>query len=90
MKYKIKNDVKLNELQKYGYKYTGNYNRGEVWEKEIDIIIENKNLGGILIDDFREISFKFPYVKDIKYPNIELYIEDLIQAGLVEKYNKDK
>ena len=63
MKNKIKNDVKLNELQKYGYKYTGNYNRGEVWEKEIDIIIENKNLGGILIDDFREISFKFPYVK---------------------------
>ena len=85
MKYKIKEDIKLNELQRYGYKYTGNYNRGEVWEKEIDIIIENKNLGGILINDFREISFKFPYIKDIKYPNIEPYIEDLIQAGLVKK-----
>lgn len=85
MKYKIKEDIKLNELQKYGYKYTGNYNRGEVWEKEIDIIIENKNLGGILINDFREISFKFLYIKDIKYPNIEIYIKDLIQAGLVAK-----
>lgn len=85
MRYKIKENIKLNELQKYGYKYTGNYNRGEVWEKEIDIIIENKNLGGILINDFREISFKFPYIKDIKYPNIEPYIEDLIQAGLVKK-----
>lgn len=85
MKYRIKDNINLNELQKYGYKYTGNYNRGEVWEKEIDIIIKNKNLGGILIDDFREISFKFLYIKDIKYPNIEPYIEDLIQAGLVEK-----
>lgn len=85
MKYKVKDNINLNQLQKYGYKYTGNYNRGEVWEKEINIIIENKNLGGILIDDFREISFKFIYIKDIKYPNIEPYIEDLIQAGLVEK-----
>jgi hypothetical protein len=82
---KIKDDTNLRELQKFGYKYTGNYNRGDRWEKDIDIIVDGKNLGGILVQEWKEICFKFPYIKDIKYPDIEIYIQDLIQANLVEK-----
>lgn len=83
--YKLKENVNFNQLEQFGYKYTGNYNRGDQWEKEINIIVNNKNLGGILIQEWRNIGFKFPYIKDIKYPNIEPYIQDLIQANLVEK-----
>lgn len=82
---KIKDEIKLRELQKYGYKYYGNYNRGDQWLKEQKIIIDGKDLGGILIQEWGEISFRFPYIKEIIYPSIEPYIKDLIQAGLVEK-----
>lgn len=82
---KIRGDVDLKELKKYGYKYVGNYNRGDQWEKEINIIVDGKNLGGILIQEWREIGYKFSYIKNIKYPNIEPYIQDLIKADLVEK-----
>lgn len=82
---KIKDGIKLRELQKFGYKYVGNYNRGDQWLKSIDIIVDGKNLGGILIQEWGEISYRFPYIKDIKYPDIELYIQDLIKANMVEK-----
>ena len=82
---KIKNDVKLNVLAKFGYKYVGNYNRGDKWLKEINIIVDDKSLGGIEVQEWGEIGFQFPYIKNIKYPDIEPYIKDLIQAGLVEK-----
>ena len=82
---KLKNGIKLRELQKFGYKYVGNYNRGDKWLKEINIIVDGKNLGGIEVQEWGEISFQFLYIKNIKYPDIEPYIQDLIQAGLVEK-----
>lgn len=82
---KIKAGIKLRQLQNFGYKYVGNYNRGDQWLKEINIIVDGKNLGGVLIQEWGEISYRFPYIKDIKYPNIEPYIQDLIQADLVEK-----
>ena len=83
--YKLKKGTKLRELQKFGYKYVGNYNRGGQWLKEINIIVDDKNLGGILIQEWGEISFRFPYIKNIKYPYIEPYIQDLIKADLVIK-----
>lgn len=82
---KIKDDVDLKELEKFGYKYTGNYNRGDQWKKEINIVVDGKNLGGILIQECRNIDFKFPYIQNIVYPDIEPYIQDLILLGLVEK-----
>ena len=83
--YKLKSDVKLNVLAKFGYKYVGNYNRGDKWLKEINIIVDDKSLGGIEVQEWGEISFQFPYIKNIKYPDIEPYIQDLIQAKLVEE-----
>ena len=83
--YKLRQGIKLRELQKFGYKYVGNYNRGDQWLKEINIIVGNKNLGGVLIQEWGEISFRFPFIKNIKYPGIEPYRQDLIRAGLVVK-----
>lgn len=83
--YKLKEGIRLRQLQDFGYKYVGNYNRGDQWLKEIDIIVDGKNLGGILIQEWGEISFRFPFIKNIKYPDIEPYIQDLIQANLVVK-----
>ena len=83
--YKLKEGIKLRKLQDFGYKYVGNYNRGDQWLKEIDIIVDDKNLGGILIQEWGEIGFRFPFIKNIEYPDIEPYIQDLIEAGLVVK-----
>ena len=83
--YKLKKGIELKKLQKFGYRYVGNYNRGDQWLKEINIIVDDKNLGGILIQEWGEINFSFPYVKNIKYPDIEPYIQDLIKANLVVK-----
>lgn len=88
--FKIKDNIKLNVLSEFGYKYVGNYNRGDNWLKEINIIVDGKNLGGIEVKEWGEISFQFPYIKNIKYPDIEPYIKDLIQAGIVEKINKEE
>lgn len=87
--YRIKADKDLRDLKEFGYKYCGNYNRGEQYVKEIDIIVYGKNLGGILIQEWREINFKFPYIKNIKYPDIRDYIQDLITAGYVEKVKEE-
>ena len=83
--YKLKKDIELRKLQDFGYKYVGDYNRGDQWLKEINIIVDGKNLGGILIQEWIEINFRCPYIKNIKYPDIEPYIQDLIQANLVVK-----
>lgn len=88
--YKIKDGIKLRELQNYGYKYYGNYNRGDQWLKEQEIIRGGKDLGGILVQEWGEISFRFPYIKEIIYPSIEPYIQDLITAGLIEKVEERK
>lgn len=80
---KIKDNVDLRELEKFGFKYEGNYNRGDIWVRKVD----DKVIRGIAIKgdwDNRNIVFEFPYM-DIDYPNLEDYIKDLIQAGLVEK-----
>lgn len=88
--YKLKEGTKLRKLQDFGYKYVGNYNRGDQWLKEIDIIVDGKNLGGILIQEWGEISFRFPFIKNIKYPDIEPYIQDLIKANLAVKEQRSK
>ena len=82
---KIKDNVDLKELESFGFKYTGNYNRGDRWEREMYITVNGVRLDGIIVTFLREISYLAPYRKDIEYPNIEIFIKDLIQAGLVEK-----
>lgn len=83
--FKIKDDVDLKELKKYGFKYTGNYNRGDIYERGMYITVNGVNLDGIKVGESREIGYIFPYIKNIKYPDIEIFIKDLMQAGLVEK-----
>lgn len=43
--YKLKEGTKLRKLQDFGYKYVGNYNRGDQWLKEINIIVDGKHSG---------------------------------------------
>ena len=81
---KIKDGVDLKELYKFGYKYTGNWARGEVVQKEIEELKDKGDGISINFDMGRKIVFIHPYLK-ITYSNIELYIQDLIQAGIVEK-----
>lgn len=88
MKYKLKDDVDFIKLDRYGYKYTGNYNRGEQWTKKVD----DEVIRGIMIKgdwDNRKITFQFPYM-NIKYPDIKIYIQDLIDANLVEEVNDNE
>ena len=80
---KIRNDIDLKELEKYGFEYHGNYNRGDNWIRKVD----DEVIRGIMIIgdwDNRKICFEFPYM-NIKYPPLENYIQDLIKDGLVEK-----
>ena len=81
---KIKDNVDLKELYKFGYKYYGNWTRGEVVKKEIAELKDKGDGISINFDIDRKIEFLHPYL-EITYPNIELYIQDLIKAGLVEK-----
>ena len=81
--WKIKDDVNLKVLYDYGFTYGGNYNRGDNWIRKVD----DEVIRGIMIKgdwDNRKICFEFPYMK-IQYPDIEDYIQDLIEAGLAEK-----
>lgn len=78
---KIKDDVDLKELEKFGYKNRGNYSRGDCYEKNIS---ELGAFGGIMINFERKINFQFPFMS-MKYPDIEDYIQDLIKSDLVEK-----
>lgn len=80
---KIKDNVDLKELEKYGFKYCGNYNRGDCWVRKVN----DEVIRGIMVQgdwDNRKIYFEFPYM-NIQYPNLKDYIKDLIVAGLVEK-----
>lgn len=79
---KIKDSVDLKELEKFGFKYRGNYNRGDCWERE-----DNNPGDGIIIQGEwanYKISYLHPY-KKIEYPPIQNYIQDLIKADMVEK-----
>ena len=81
-RYYLKKDVELKTLYNFGYKYTGNYNRGDMYEKKIE---ELKDKGdGILVDFSKRIIFMHPYA-DIAYPDIKPFIKDLIDADLVEE-----
>ena len=84
---KIKAD-KTCELEKFGYRYAGNYNRGDCWTKEIadcvgyGIIVQGKWAG-------YKVGYLHPY-KGVEYPPIENYTQDLISAGMVEPDNGKK
>lgn len=83
--FRIKTNVDPKALYNFGFKYRGNWARGELYQKEIP---ELKGLGdGISInfDMGAEIHFIIPYM-DIEYPNVENYIQDLIKAGYVEDF----
>ena len=83
--FRIKNNVDPKVLYDFGFKYRGNWARGELYQKEIP---ELKGVGDGLSINFdlgAEINFIFPYM-DIEYPNIENYIQDLIKAGYVEEF----
>ena len=87
--FKIKDGIELRVLNNYGFTYCGNYNRGDMYERENK---QNKFLGIHIQGDWdnRKIGFMFPYAKEIKTNvRIEDYIQDLIQAGLVEKVERD-
>lgn len=77
---KIKDNADLKELEKYGFEYKGNYNRGDFYVRAID----DEDLKGITVNFEGKITFMSPYSRE-KFPPIEPYIQDLIQAGLVEK-----
>ncbi len=79
---KIKDEIDLKELEKYGYMS---------WEKEEAEVKYFKliPINGLLIEIYRNknIGYQLPLFstineKDIK---IETFVVDLIQAGLVEK-----
>ena len=84
---KIKAD-RMCELEKFGYRYTGNYNRGDCWTKEIadcvgdGIIVQGEWAG-------YNVSYLHPY-KDVGYPPIENYTQDLIAAGMMEDGQRPK
>lgn len=82
---KIKAD-RIKEITNYGYRFSGNYNRGDNWTKEIADCIG----GGIIIQgewaDYK-ISYLYPYRKE-KYPPIKNYIQDLINADMIEEDNE--
>lgn len=80
IKYKLKDSVDIKELEKFGFKNQGNYNRGELWTRPID----DSDLTGIAINFEKKISFMFPYQRE-EFPPIENYINDLIKADLLEK-----
>lgn len=92
--YRIKDDIDLStELPKYGFTYTGNYNRGDSWTKEMESIDKIKPTNGIMVNgDWadRRLFFKFPYRKTTDDLNILDFIPDLIEAGLVEEIKEEK
>ncbi len=77
---KVTDTSRLNE---FGFAYEGNYNRGDNWVR-----YEEGNPGdGIIVQGAwaeNKISYLHPY-KDIDYPPIENYIQDLITPGIVVK-----
>ncbi|WP_161877880.1 hypothetical protein [Alkalibacterium sp. MB6] len=86
--YKIKNDVNLFKvLPQYGYLYTGNYYRGDNWQKVIKGIFDKNPDNGIIIHgewNNRRIKFKFPYRGTTESLDIKDFIPELFESGLVE------
>lgn len=82
--FRIKANVNPKVLYNFGFIYRGNWARGKLYQKEIP---ELKGIGNGISINFdlgAEIHFITPYM-DIKYPDIENYIQDLIKAGYVEE-----
>lgn len=80
---RIKKDVDLKELERFGFENQSSYNRGELWIRPID----ESDLTGIAVNFEKKISFMFPYSRE-EFPPIENYINDLIKADLVEKVER--
>ena len=76
--WKIKDDVDLEELEKFGYKFGSWGLMGECYLKELEYN------DCVYIDKSRNIIFDFEDVIDMK-ACVNKAIEDLIQAGLVIK-----
>ena len=80
---KIKDNVDLKELEKYGFKKGGVYYRQifnyEYYEVKIDIELDRKYI--IIQNDYYDSNYAC-YIPDIIY--------DLIKADLVEKAGEDE
>ena len=76
--YKIKDNVDLNELKKYGYKFGEWGLMGKCYLKELEY------MDAIYITEDRKIIFDFEDVIDIEVC-VNKAIGDLIKADLVEK-----
>lgn len=83
---KIKDNVDLKELAKFGFKYTGNYNRGDRWERNGIDYMHDVMVQGDWAN--REITYSRPYVDLIRQP-VETLIKDLIDNNLVEKVEEE-
>lgn len=88
---KIKDNVDLKELEKYGFrydrglnKYTKMINYGFIW-RDIDIYIDNPNFKPREIKAFSNVMLDI-----VKEDWIENNIQDLIKADLVENVGDDK
>ena len=83
MALRIKKDVDLKELEKFGYTYSIIFPLGNGYVKDLDygdfISINNDRIISFEIEDYCGNDFE----KDNKK-----YIQDLIQAGLVEKVSE--
>lgn len=80
---KIKDNVDLKELEKFGYKNIGNVYFKTVTTKRVIRISEfDKKITDNVLDSSTYTGYK--YEGEYKHI-IKPYIQDLIQAGLVEK-----
>lgn len=82
--FRIKTNVDPKVLYDFGFIYRGNWARGELYQKEIPALKGIGNGISINFDLGAEIHLITPYM-DIKYPDIENYIQDLIKTGYVEE-----
>lgn len=84
--YKLKDDVNLKELKKFGYKHEklDIYYRKQKENYNVQINIYDRE---ILVYKLRENSDWGDFIGCLKEDEekLKLYIQDLIEAGLVEK-----
>lgn len=84
MHYKIKDDVDLDILKKYGYERIGGINSIKRYVKETD------DVGVCILFDREIVWYYFPYILFVYNEKTnKQYIKDLIDAGLVEEVNDD-
>ena len=82
---KIKDNVDLKELEKFGFNYHDKENASICYYRLIPMPHRTIN---IMIEIFKDKTIHYQLPIDCKiddYINLEDYIQDLIQAGLVEK-----